>query len=215
MIPNRGAWLEYETDSNDVLWVRIDRTRKLPITVLLRALGYGTNAETRRELFGEDERLDATIEQDDTMQVGRKTACLKSTRACAPASRRQSNARAVRCSTSLFFDPKRYDLVRVGRYKFNKKLCISDRIAGFRRPAADVVDPDKRRDPRPRGRDDLPAKWRKQIEDARRQRRRAFHRGQRAARCVGNNFVDASAQLVDFDPAASAASTRRLHHCPR
>jgi DNA-directed RNA polymerase subunit beta len=137
VIPNRGAWLEYETDSNDCLWVRIDRARKLPITAILRALGYGTDAQLT-DLLGEDERLLATISHCDTNIKANQMRCWKSIAVRSPASRHRGRRRTL--LHNLFFDPKRYDLMRVGRYKYNKKLGVADRIRsgcrqGYRRPA--------------------------------------------------------------------------------
>ena len=137
VIPNRGAWLEYETDSNDALWVRIDRARKLPITVILRALGYGSDAEII-SLLGDDERLMATIERADGTK-NQRDALLEIYRRQKPGDLpSEDSARSL--LRSLFFDPKRYDLMRVGRYKFNKKLGVAARIAGFEL-AEDIIDP--------------------------------------------------------------------------
>ena len=127
IIPNRGAWLEYETDSNDVLWVRIDRARKLPITVLLRALGYGTDEEITG-LLGEDERLLTTIARSDSTKTQTQGLLEIYKRQKPGEPPTEDGARSL--LRSLFFDPKRYDLMRVGRYKFNKKLGISARITG-------------------------------------------------------------------------------------
>jgi len=136
IIPNRGAWLEMEMDSNDVLYVRIDRTRKLPITVLLRALGYGTNAQIL-ELMGEDEKLLRTFEKDNTENENEALIEIyKRLRPGEPPT--VENARSL--LESLFFDPKRYDLAHVGRYKFNKKLRLRDRIVG-KISAEDVENP--------------------------------------------------------------------------
>jgi len=126
MIPNRGAWLEYESDSNDVLYVRIDRTRKIPLTVILRALGFGTDAQIT-ETFGSDERLSATIARDSTSdEVSGLQEIYKRLRPGEPPT--EESARSL--LRALFFDPKRYDLARVGRYKYNKKLAIARRLAG-------------------------------------------------------------------------------------
>ncbi len=136
LIPNRGAWLEYETDSNDIMHVRVDRTRKINATVLLRALGYGTDIQLK-ELLGEDERLLATIDSDNANSVEEGLLEIyKRLRPGEPPTVESAN-QLIR---SLFFDSKRYDLARVGRYKFNKKLSLSARIAG-RVAAAPVVDP--------------------------------------------------------------------------
>ena len=137
IIPNRGAWLEYETDSNDVLWVRIDRARKLPITVLLRALGYGTDQEIT-DLLGDDERLLATIARSDSTKTQTQGLLEIYKRQKPGEPPTEDGARAL--LRSLFFDPKRYDLMRVGRYKFNKKLGISARIAE-QTAAEDIVNP--------------------------------------------------------------------------
>ncbi len=136
VIPNRGAWLEYETDSNDVISVRIDRTRKLPITVLVRALGYGTDLEIT-QLFGEDERIMATIQKDSAKTADEGLLEIyKRLRPGEPPT--VESARTL--VHNLFFDPKRYDLAKVGRYKFNKKLSLAARINGFR-AAETIVDP--------------------------------------------------------------------------
>ncbi len=136
MIPNRGAWLEYETDSSDIIWVRVDRTRKLPITVLARALGYGTDAQIT-QLLGEDERLFSTIDKDSTKTE--EEALLEIYKRLRPGEPPTvESARSL--LYSLFFDAKRYDLARVGRYKLNKKLALSNRIIGYR-TAEDIVDP--------------------------------------------------------------------------
>ncbi|MGN0776414.1 MAG: DNA-directed RNA polymerase subunit beta, partial [Candidatus Ventricola sp.] len=137
IIPNRGAWLEYETDSNDVLWVRIDRARKLPITVILRALGYGTDAEIM-ELMGEDERLQSTILKGDNAK-SREEGLIEIYKRQKPGEPASAES-ATNMFNSLFFDPKRYDLMRVGRYKFNKKLSIATRINGHI-AAEDIVNP--------------------------------------------------------------------------
>lgn len=136
VIPNRGAWLEYETDSNDILSVRIDRTRKLPITVLLRALGYGTDVEIS-QLLGEDERVLSTIQKDNSKTIEEGLIDIyKRLRPGEPPT--VDSARSL--LNSLFFDPKRYDLAKVGRYKFNKKLSIASRINGLR-AAENIIDP--------------------------------------------------------------------------
>jgi DNA-directed RNA polymerase subunit beta len=126
VIPNRGAWLEYETDSNDVFYVRVDRTRKVPVTVLIRALGVGSNAEIT-ELFGEEEKLLATFEKDPSTNYEEGLLELyKKIRPGEPLS--VDSAESI--ITGMFFDPKRYDLARVGRYKYNKKLAYKNRIKG-------------------------------------------------------------------------------------
>jgi DNA-directed RNA polymerase subunit beta len=135
VIPNRGAWLEYETDSNDVMYVRIDRNRKLPVTVLLRAFGFGSDAQIV-DLLGEDERILATIEKDTTKTT--EEGLLEVYRRQRPGEPPTlDSARTLLDST--FNDPKRYDLARVGRYKFNKKLSIAQRLIG-QRPVHDIID---------------------------------------------------------------------------
>ena len=136
VIPYRGAWLEYETDSNDVFSVRIDRTRKLPVTVLLRAMGLGSNAEIL-DVFGDDIRLLATFEKDTT--ESREEGLLEIYKRLRPGEPLNvENAESL--IMNMFFDPRRYDLAKVGRYKFNKKLAISARIKG-RTLAEPVADP--------------------------------------------------------------------------
>ena len=134
VIPNRGAWLEYETDSNDVFYVRVDRTRKVPVTVLIRALGFGTNAEIL-ELFGEEPKLLASFGKDtsDNYQDG-LLELYKKIRPGEPLS--VDSAESL--LNSMFFDPRRYDLAKVGRYKFNKKLSFKFRLNG-QTLAEDVV----------------------------------------------------------------------------
>jgi len=136
VIPNRGAWLEYETDSNDVFYVRVDRTRKVPITVLVRALGVGTNEEIL-DLFGEEPKILASFTKDtaDNYQEGLKELYSK-IRPGEPFSLDS----AENLVTAMFFDPRRYDLAKVGRYKFNKKLALKNRIRN-QILAEDVVDP--------------------------------------------------------------------------
>ena len=126
VIPNRGAWLEYETDSNDVFYVRVDRTRKVPITVLIRALGIGTNAEIV-DLFGEEPKILASFTKDtaESYQEG-LLELYKKIRPGEPLA--VDSAESL--INSMFFDPRRYDLAKVGRYKFNKKLMLKNRIAG-------------------------------------------------------------------------------------
>ena len=136
VIPNRGAWLEYETDSSDVFYVRIDKNRKLPVTVFVRALGLGSDAELL-DFFGDDERIHATIEKDITKNS--EEALLEVYRKLRPGEP-LTVENSQQHLDSLFFDPRRYDLSRVGRYKYNKKLGLSNRLAGCRlsRP---VIDP--------------------------------------------------------------------------
>ena len=194
VIPNRGAWLEYETDANDGLWVRIDRARKLPVTVLLRALGYGTDLQIT-ELLGEDERLMATIEHADSTK-NTSSALLEIYKRQKPGEPPTEDG-AISLLRSLFFDPKRYDLMRVGRYKYNKKLGIAARIAG-KAAAEDITDP--------KTGEVLVEKGQMIAEDTAKTIQNAginsvFIMGNddEPHKVVGNNFVDASAYLP-FDP---------------
>ncbi len=136
VIPNRGAWLEYETDSSDVFYVRIDKNRKIPVTVLARALGLGSDAQIL-EFFGEDERIHATLLKDTTKN--KEEALLEIYRKLRPGEP-ATVENSQQHLDNLFFDPRRYDISRVGRYKYNKKLSLSNRLAGctLSRP---VVDP--------------------------------------------------------------------------
>lgn len=155
MIPSRGAWLEYEIDSNDVIWVRVDRARKLPVTSLLRALGYGSD-EQIRQLLGNDEKLEATMQRDGGDDGTRRTRSgneVKSKESGLMDIYRRLRPGEVGTVDSAekllhatFFDPKRYDMMRVGRYKYNKKLAIAARIRGTSsirtsstRPRAEVL----------------------------------------------------------------------------
>ena len=205
IIPNRGAWLEYETDSNDCLWVRIDRARKLPITVLLRALGYGSTADITG-LLGEDERLLSTIANSDNTK-NQSEGLIEIYRRQKPGEPpTEDGARTL--LHNLFFDPKRYDLMRVGRYKFNKKLGVAARIAG-QIPAQDVIDP--------RTGEVLAAKG----EVISREVARAIQNAgvnvvelqceDHVVRVLGNNFADASG-FLPFDP--KEAGVNEMAHLP-
>ncbi|MGN1313903.1 MAG: DNA-directed RNA polymerase subunit beta [Lachnospiraceae bacterium] len=135
VIPNRGAWLEYETDSNDVFYVRVDRTRKVPVTVLIRALGVGTNEEIR-ELFGDEPKIEKSFLKDVSTNYQEGLLELyKKIRPGEPLSVESAES----LITAMFFDPRRYDLAKVGRYKFNKKLALRNRIRNHVL-AEDVVD---------------------------------------------------------------------------
>ena len=136
MNPNRGAWLEYETDSNDVFYVRIDKNRKLPVTVLLRALGMGSDAQIR-EFFGEDERILATLDKDTTHNE--EEGLLETYRKLRPGEPPTVESAQTHLN-NLFFDPRRYDMSRFGRYKMNKKLALARRITGFV-AARDIIAP--------------------------------------------------------------------------
>ncbi len=135
VIPNRGAWLEYETDSNDVFYVRVDRTRKVPVTVLIRSLGVGTNEEII-EMFGDEPKIMATLTKDTATNYEEGLLELyKKIRPGEPLAVESAESLIM----SMFFDPRRYDTAKVGRYKFNKKLMFRNRIAGHEL-AEDVVD---------------------------------------------------------------------------
>ncbi len=140
VIPNRGAWLEYEMDSNSIMYVKIDRTRKLPITALLRAFGLGTNAEIR-EALGEDERLEETIKKDAAPGINSVEDGLieihKRLRPGEPPT--VESARTL--LDSMFYDDRRYDMARVGRYKYNKKLSLATRLIG-QQAARDIINPE-------------------------------------------------------------------------
>ncbi len=136
IIPGRGAWLEYETDQNDLFYVRIDKNRKIPITTLIRILGCSTNADIR-EFFGSDERIEATLEKDNTKNA--EEALIEIYKKLRPGEP-PTLASAQTHIEGMFFDERRYDLSRVGRYKYNKKLAISDRIRGFKLAAPIVND---------------------------------------------------------------------------
>ncbi len=135
VIPNRGAWLEYETDSNDIFYVRVDRTRKVPITVLIRALGVGTNDEIR-ELFGDEPKIEASFSKDVSTNYQEGLLELyKKIRPGEPLSVESAES----LINAMFFDPRRYDLAKVGRYKFNKNLAFRNRIR-HHKLAEDVID---------------------------------------------------------------------------
>ncbi len=194
VIPNRGAWLEFESDSNDGLWVRIDRARKLPITAILRALGYGTDSQLI-ELLGEDERLLATIENNDTNIKSTSDALLEIYRRQKPGEPPTEDG-ARQLLSSLFFDRKRYDLMRVGRYKYNKKLNVSARIVGHE-AAADVINEETGEIIIQKG-DIITRQQADEVRDA------AINVvylqvGNHVHKCVGNNFADAS-KFLPFDP---------------
>ncbi len=193
VIPNRGAWLEYETDSNDVLWVRIDRARKLPITVLLRALGYGTDSDIIN-LLGEEERLMTTLQRGDNAanQDEGLIEIYKRQKPGEPPTRDSAQS----LLNSLFFDPKRYDLMRVGRYKFNKKLSIAKRIQE-QIAAEDIVDPHSGEIFVKAG-NKIEKNVAKEIQNSG-VNSVSIKLENRTIKIVGNNFVDASGYLP-FSP---------------
>ena len=205
IIPNRGAWLEYETDSNDVLWVRIDRARKLPLTVLLRALGYGTDAEIL-ELLGDDERLQATLAKGDNAK-SREEGLIEIYKRQKPGEPASLDS-ATNLFNSLFYDPKRYDLMRVGRYKFNKKLSIATRINGHV-IAEDIVNPQDGEVMVKKG-DVIDLETARAVQNA--GVNVVWVEGEgKVCKVIGNNFVDASAYLP-FDP--KEAGILEMVHLP-
>ncbi|MFQ7521226.1 MAG: DNA-directed RNA polymerase subunit beta [Clostridium sp.] len=192
VIPNRGAWLEYETDSNDVISVRVDRTRKQPVTVLLRALGIGTNAEII-ELLGEDERLMATLEKDNTTNVEEGLVEIyKKLRPGEPPTVESASS----LINALFFDAKRYDLAKVGRYKFNKKLALAYRIMN-RVAYDDIINPET-------GEVFVKADEKISYDDAWKIQNSGINTvtiktdEDKKVKVIGNNFVDIKAH-IDFD----------------
>ena len=205
IIPNRGAWLEYETDSNDIIWVRLDRARKLCLTTLLRALGYETDDDIRN-LLGNDKRLEATMAKDTTVAEASKDrgGAVRTLREQAlliiykkqKPDEPESVESATNMFKSLFYDPKRYDVMRVGRYKFNKKLSIATRI-NKHIIAEDIIDPRS-------GEVMFRAGQVIDLETARRVQNAGVNRvvvdceGEKRI-VIGNNFVDA-AEYLPFDP---------------
>ena len=192
VIPNRGAWLEYETDSNDVISVRVDRTRKQPVTVLLRALGIGTDAEII-ELLGEDERLASTLEKDNTKTVEEGLIEIyKKLRPGEPPTVESASS----LLNALFFDAKRYDLAKVGRYKFNKKLALCYRIMN-KISAEDVVNPETGEVFVKAG-EKISYEVAKNIQNAGINVVTLLVEDEKVVKVIGNNFVDIKSH-VDFD----------------
>lgn len=193
VIPNRGAWLEYETDSNDCVWVRIDRTRKLPVTVLLRAIGL-TSDEAIINMFGSDERILATLRRDNTANGDEGIIeVYKKLRPGEPPT--VDSARSL--FDSLFFDPKRYDLARVGRYKFNKKLALSQRIMN-QVAAEDIINPLTGEILAEKG-EKISREKAIEIQNSGVNKVFVQLEGDLTTGIMGNNFVDAHAHL-SFDP---------------
>jgi len=193
VIPNRGAWLEYETDSNEVIYVRVDRTRKLPVTILLRALGYGTDAQIK-ELLGEDERLLNTLEKDNTSS--QEEGLLEIYKRLRPGEPPTVDS-AKQLFNSLFFDAKRYDLARFGRYKFNKKLSLASRLNG-RKCAQDIVNKETGEIMVKAG-DRINFDKAQEIQNSGINEVLIVLEDGKIVKIIGNNFVDASYYL-DFDP---------------
>ena len=222
MIPSRGAWLEYELDSNDVIWVRVDRARKLPVTSLLRALGYGSD-EQIRQLLGNDEKLEATMQRDGGDDGTRRTrggnevkskesGLMDIYRRLRPGEVGTVDS-AEKLLHATFFDPKRYDMMRVGRYKYNKKLAIAARIRGHV-VDQDIIDPTTGEviiaagERIPAAKTDLLAK---KIQDAG-VNDIYLRLEDRVVRVIGNNFVDAAAWLSEEE--IEKAGINEMVHLP-
>ncbi|MBR3796336.1 MAG: DNA-directed RNA polymerase subunit beta [Clostridia bacterium] len=220
VIPSRGAWLEYEIDSNDVIWVRVDRARKLPVTSLLRALGYGTD-EQIYDLLGHDEKLEATLARDGgddgtrrtrtgTEVKSKESGLMEIYRRLRPGEVGTVDS-AEKLLTSTFFDPKRYDMMRVGRYKYNKKLAIASRIRGHV-VAADIIDPRTGEVLIAKG-ERIPASktdpLAKKIQDAG-VNDIYLQLEDREVRVIGNNFVDAK-EWLDEESVQLAGINEMVH----
>ncbi len=222
VIPSRGAWLEYEIDSNDVIWVRVDRARKLPVTSLLRALGYGSD-EQIRQLLGNDEKLEATMQRDGGDDGTRRTrggnevkskesGLMDIYRRLRPGEVGTVDS-AEKLLHATFFDPKRYDMMRVGRYKYNKKLAIAARIRGHV-VDQDIIDPTTGEviiaagERIPAAKTDLLAK---KIQDAG-VNDIYLRLEDHVVRVIGNNFVDAAAWLSEEE--IEKAGINEMVHLP-
>ena len=222
VIPSRGAWLEYEIDSNDVIWVRVDRARKLPVTSLLRALGYGSD-EQIRQLLGNDEKLEATMQRDGGDDGTRRTrggnevkskesGLMDIYRRLRPGEVGTVDS-AEKLLHATFFDPKRYDMMRVGRYKYNKKLAIAARIRGHV-VDQDIIDPTTGEviiaagERIPAAKTDPLAK---KIQDAG-VNDIYLRLEDRVVRVIGNNFVDAAAWLSEEE--IEKAGINEMVHLP-
>lgn len=192
VIPNRGAWLEYETDSNDILYVRIDRTRKIPLSVLIRAMGYSTNHEIV-SLFGENERLYKTLEKDTT--TNRDEALIEIYKRLRPGEPPTIDS-ATTLLSNLFFDEKRYDLARVGRYKYNKKLGVSNRIEG-EITAEDIINPITGEILAEAGQK-ISKKKARIIENAGVKEVFIKLKSDKIVKVIGNNFVDINGYVADL-----------------
>ena len=222
VIPSRGAWLEYEIDSNDVIWVRVDRARKLPVTSLLRALGYGSD-EQIRQLLGNDEKLEATMQRDGGDDGTRRTrggnevkskesGLMDIYRRLRPGEVGTVDS-AEKLLHATFFDPKRYDMMRVGRYKYNKKLAIAARIRGHV-VDQDIIDPTTGEviiaagERIPAAKTDPLAK---KVQDAG-VNDIYLRLEDRVVRVIGNNFVDAAAWLSEEE--IEKAGINEMVHLP-
>jgi DNA-directed RNA polymerase subunit beta len=199
VIPNRGAWLEYESDSNDILYVKIDRTRKLPLTALLRAFGLGTNQEIL-DVFGDDYRLIETLNKDEASENNTvKDGLLEIYKRLRPGEPPTVES-AESLLNSMFFDDRRYDLARVGRYKYNKKLSLAGRLSG-QVVAEDVIDPETGEVLAEAGQKvDRALAWTIQNAGINSVDVRATLNGEETTvRIIGNGFVDIKAQDIPFD----------------
>ncbi len=203
VIPNRGAWLEYETDSADCMWIRVDRTRKLPLTVLLRALGFGTDLDIN-SVLGEDSYLDATYKKDGASSE--EEGLIEIYRRLRPGEPPTVES-ARQLINSLFFDPRRYDLARVGRYKFNKKLSIAERIAGFA-SADNIADGETGEALAVQG-EAISQSAAESIENAGINEVYILINGERV-KVLGNNFVNAS-RFLPFEP-LEAGLNEKVHY---
>ncbi len=192
VIPNRGAWLEYESDSNDIVYVRVDRTRKLPLTVLLRAFGYGTDAEII-DLLGESEQILKTLEKDNTKTKEEGLLEIyKRLRPGEPPNVESANS----LINSLFFDAKRYDLAKVGRYKFNTKLALKSRLVG-KRTSEKIIDPNTGEILIDSG-EKISREKAREIENAGINIVNVYTEENKAARIIGNHFVSVDAFDLPF-----------------
>ena len=208
IIPNRGAWIEYETDSNEILSVRVDRTRKQPVTTLLRALGFGSDEEIIG-IFGEDPRLLKTLEKDTSSnyEEGIKEIYKKIRPAEPPT---LESARAA--LNSMFFDAKRYDLAKVGRYKYNKKLSLSNRIIGVE-AAEDVINPETGKVMAEAG-SVIDRQLAFDIENAGVEYIMAYSKDKekegQITKVIGSNFVDIKAFIAEYAPQFKEVDTDAL-----
>lgn len=205
VIPNRGAWLEYETDSNDIVSVRVDRTRKQPITVLLRAFGFGSDIEII-ELLGEEERLLSSLEKDNTKNT--EEGLLEIYKKLRPGEPPTVES-ASSLLNSLFFDPKRYDLAKVGRYKFNKKLALWVRIVN-KIAAEDIVNEETGEILVKEG-EQISQSKAVEIQNSGLNSVFVYGDDSKKIKVIGNHFVDINVHLKDID-AKSLGIRDKVHY---